>query len=470
MNNPIAIPRSRVGRQFFIFAAVVMAVQLLTGLIGAAQFLRPSFLFTVMPFNIVRMLHINTLVVSLLAGFMGATYFLVAEEGGGELDSEKAAQWNFWLFAGGIGAVVVGYLAIVVTKTWSLWLSEGREYIEAPRWADWAIVGVVLFFLYNVWRSVSRRAGWNDITRMLVIGLGALAFFYLFGMKFFANVAVDQYFWWWVIHLWVEGAWELIAAALYALLLIRLFDFPRDRAAKYVYLEAGLVLFTGILGTGHHYYWIGTPSYWLTVGGIFSVLEPLPLLLMVLDALRIEREHRQAVAHPNSLARAWVIGGVILHFAGAGIWGFVQTLPAANRWSHGTQLTAAHGHIAFYGAYSMLIIALMYYALPRLRFGSDEYDQRRGWWAFWLLTSGMGTMTVALTAAGIVQIYLERMLGLPFAQVQSYLALYYQARFVGGAVMVVGIIFLLADVIALKPKRVPTPEGLPFVTTLEATS
>jgi nitric oxide reductase subunit B len=403
------------------------------------------------------MLHVNTLVVSLLAGFMGATYFLVAEEGGGRLHSEKAARWNFWLFAGGVGAVVIGYLTIVVTGKWSLWLSEGREYIEAPRWADWAIVAVALFFLYNIWRSVSSRAGWNDITRMLVIGLGALAFFYLFGMKFFANVALDQYFWWWVIHLWVEGAWELIAAALYALLLIRLFDFPRERAAKYVYLEAGLVLFTGILGTGHHYYWIGTPSYWMTVGGIFSALEPLPLLLMVLDALRIDRE-RRGVEHPNRLARAWVLGGVILHFAGAGVWGFLQTLPAANRWSHGTQFTAAHGHISFYGAYSMLIIALMYYALPRLRFGADDYDQRRGWWAFWLMAVGMGGMTFALTAAGIIQIYLERMIGLPFVEVQSYLAIYYKVRLVSGVIMTAGMLLLLADVFALRAARKPAAE------------
>ena len=309
MNNVIAVPQSRAGRSFFLFAAVIMAVQLLTGLLAAAQFVWPSLLFTVLPFNIVRMLHVNTLVVSLLAGFMGATYFLVAEEGGGALHSERAARWNFWLLAGGVAAIVVGYLTIVATGRWSLLLSEGREYIEAPRWADWAIVAVVLFFLYNVWRSIATRAGWNDITRMLVIGLGALAFFYLFGMRFFANVAIDQYFWWWVIHLWVEGAWELIAAALYALLLIRLFDFPRERAAKYVYLEAGLVLFTGILGTGHHYYWIGTPSYWLTVGGVFSVLEPLPLLVMVLDALRIDRS-RRPFSHPNTCtSRARACGG-----------------------------------------------------------------------------------------------------------------------------------------------------------------
>ena len=450
--SAIAIPHSRVGQKFFVFAALLMAVQFAVGLIAAGQFLNPAFLFSILPFNIVRMLHLNTLVVSLLAGFMGATYYLVAEETGGELKSEKAANWNFWIFAAGIGAVVVGYLTIAFTKTWSLWLSEGREYIEAPRWADWAIVAVVLLFLYNVVQSV--RGEWNDITRMLAIGLVGLAFFYLFGMVFFANLAVDFYFWWWVIHLWVEGAWELIAAALYGLLLIRLYNFPRERAAKYVYIEAALVLFTGILGTGHHYYWIGTPKYWLTLGGIFSALEPLPLLIMVFDALRFERETR-GEPHPNGLARGWIVGSVLMHFIGAGVFGFMQTLPQTNRWTHGTQLTAAHGHIAFFGAYGMLIIAMIYYALPRLRFGTDAYDQRRGWWAFWLMTLGMVAMTGALTAAGILQVYLERMLGLPFLEAQSYMALFYEIRFAAGVVMTAGVLLFLADVFALRQARAP---------------
>jgi nitric oxide reductase subunit B len=455
MNNAIAIPRSTVGRKFLVFAAIIMTVQFVVGLLGAAQFVWPDLFFDVLPFNITRLLHINTLVVALLAGFMGATYFLIAEEARGELYSERAGNWNFWLLVAGVAAIVAGYLAMALTKTFSLWLSEGREYIEAPRWADWAIVVVALFFLVNVFLTVHKRAAWDDITRMLVIGLGGLAFFYLFGMKFFANIAVDFYYWWWVIHLWVEGVWELIAAALFALLLIRLYDFPRSRAAKYVYIEAGLVLFTGIIGTGHHYYWIGTPSYWLTLGGIFSALEPLPLVIMVFDALRIERE-RKGFHHPNQLARLWLMAGVVLHFFGAGVWGFIQTLPSINRWTHGTQMTTAHGHLAFYGAYTMLIMAMIYYALPRLRFGTDQYDQRRGYWAFWLMTSGMVVMTAALTGAGIVQVYLERMLGLPFIEAQSYLTLFYEIRLWSGVAMVVGVVLFLLDVFALKPKAEAT--------------
>ena len=448
MSEAIAIPRSRVAGHFFIFAAIILAVQFLTGLVAAAQYIWPSLLFNVLPFNIVRMLHINTLVVALLAGFMGATYYLIAEESGGELHSERAAKWNFWLLAGGVGAIVAAYLAIVVTRTFSLNLSEGREYIEAPRWADWAVVAVVLMFLYNVVRTIQGRRAWNDINRMLVIGLGGLAVFYLFGMWFFKNLALDFYYWWWVIHLWVEGAWELIAAALYALLLIRLFDFPRERAAKYVYIEAGLVLFTGILGTGHHYYWIGTPQYWLTVGGVFSAIEPLPLLIMVLDAMRIDRARK--TPHPNGVARAWLMGSVFLHFFGAGVWGFFQTLPSMNRWTHGTQLTAAHGHIAFFGAYTMLVIGMLYYALPRLHFGSDEFDQRRGYISLWLMSTGVVVMTLSLTAAGLLQIYIERMLGVPYIEAQKYLDLYYQLRFAGGVLTAAGLVFLLLDVFALR--------------------
>jgi nitric oxide reductase subunit B len=452
MVNAIPIPHSRVAFKFFMFATVVLAVQFIVGLTAAAQFIWPSMLAGVLPFNIVRMLHINGLVVMLLSGFMGATYFLLAEEGKGELSSERAANLNFWLLALGVTAVIGGYLFMALSKNWSLWFSEGREYIEAPRWADWAIVAVALLLLYNIVQTIRRRIGWDAITSMLLLGLAGLAFFYLFGMKFFANLALDQYFWWFVIHLWVEGSWELIAAALYGLLLIRVYDFPRERAAKYVYIEAGLVLFTGIIGTGHHYYWIGTPQYWLVLGGVFSALEPVPLLLMVLDAQRIAQE-RGSTEHPNRLVRLWITGSVITHFIGAGIWGFAQTLPQVNKWTHGTQLTAAHGHLSFYGAYLMLIIAMMYYALPRLRFGTDDYDQRRGVWAFWIMTAGMAVMTLALTAAGLIQVYMERMGGLPYMEVQSHLGLFYEIRFWSGLVMIVGMILLAMDVIRLRPAR-----------------
>ncbi|MDI6809171.1 MAG: cbb3-type cytochrome c oxidase subunit I [Candidatus Eisenbacteria bacterium] len=444
-------PRAKAGYNFFVFSAAVLLLQTFVfGLISAAQYVWPGFLFNILSFNMVRVFHINCLVFSLLAGFMGSTYYLLAEEGG-RLHSEGIAKLNFWLLVLAVGLVLLGYLYMGLSHHYSSLFSEGREYIEAPRWADWAIVIITLLFLYNVFMTIKRRIGWNGITGILMLGLGGLAFFYLFGMKYFKNMTNDFFFWWWVIHLWVEGVWELIAAALYALLLVRLFGFPRERAIKYLYVEAGLVLFTGILGTGHHYYWIGTPEYWLLIGGFFSALEPLPLLVMVLDAVRISTKEKR-IEHPNKLVKYWVMGGVIMHFIGAGVCGFIQTLPQVNRWTHGTQLTAAHGHIAFFGAYSMLIIAVTYYAIPRIKFGTDDFNQRRGMWAFWIMLIGLLGMVLSLTGAAMVQVFMERIGGLSFMQVQDYMRIFYVLRFVFGAFMSIGVVVFFLDVARPKPK------------------
>ncbi|MDO8126691.1 MAG: cbb3-type cytochrome c oxidase subunit I [Candidatus Brocadiales bacterium] len=434
-----------------MFAALIFLLQALFGLVAAAQFVWPAFLGDILPFNIVRMLHINALVVWLLAGFMGATYYLLTEEARGRLYSERLADLNFWLFALGVLLVVTGYLYMGFSGHYSPLFSEGREYIEAPRWADVFLVLVFAVFLYNVFMTIRRGIGWNAVTGLLMIGLCGLVFFYLFGMKFFKNMTLDFYFWWWVVHLWVEGAWELIAAAIYALLVIRLFGFPLERAVKYLYIEAGLVLFTGILGTGHHYYWIGTPEYWLTVGGVFSAMEPVPLLIMVFDALNIALKERKII-HPNILAQYWLVVGVVMHFLGAGVWGFIQTLPQANRWTHGTQLTAAHGHLAFFGAYAMLIIAVLYYALPRLKFGNDSFDQRRGFAAFWLMLAGVIGMTLSLTGAGLIQVFMERIMGYPFLEVQGYMGFFYTLRFFFGLVTAVGVFVFFSDVMTLRQR------------------
>ncbi len=383
---------------------------------------------------------------------MGGTYYLLKEEGGG-LYSERLAWWNLWLFSTGVFLVVAGYLYMGLSGHYSSLFSEGREYIEAPRWADLYLVAVFGLFLFNVFMTVRTRTGWDPITGLLTAGLAGLAFFYLFGMKFFKNMSMDFYFWWWVVHLWVEGCWELIAASMYALLAIRLFGFPRERAIKYLYIEAGLVLFTGILGIGHHYYWIGTPRYWLLVGGFFSALEPLPLLVMVLDSVRLAFRER-GFSHPNLLAQYWLVGGVIMHFLGAGVWGFIQTLPQVNRWTHGTQLTAAHGHLAFFGAYAMLIIACIYYALPRWRFGHDGLDQKRGFLAFWLMVIGVMGMTLALTCAGTIQVFMERLWGLPFLEAQGYMGFFYLLRFVFGLLTATGVWLFFLDVLLPKPVTV----------------
>jgi nitric oxide reductase subunit B len=123
-------------------------------------------------------------------------------------------------------------------------------------------------------------------------------------------------------------------------------------------------------------------------------------------------------------------------FFGAGVWGFLHTLAPINYYTHGTQVTAAHGHLAFFGAYVMLNLAIMTYAMPYLR-NRQPFNQKLNMWSFWLMTSAMAFMTFSLTFAGVVQVHLQRVLGMGYMEVQDQLALFYWMRLGSGVVVAI---------------------------------
>jgi len=127
-------------------------------------------------------------------------------------------------------------------------------------------------------------------------------------------------------------------------------------------LSSDLPFLSGILGTGHHYYFIGTPKYWLWIGGIFSALEPVAFLGMAIYALAMAKKGGRTP--DNKTALTWTLGCAVMSFVGAGFLGFAHTLPQVNLYTHGTLVTAMHGHLAFWGAYAMLVLAIMTYTLP----------------------------------------------------------------------------------------------------------
>ena len=132
---------------------------------------------------------------------------------------------------------------------------------------------------------------------------------------------------------------------------------------------------------------------------------------MVLFALNMVNRRRRE--HPNKAASLWAIGTTVTAFLGAGVWGFLHTLAPVNYYTHGSQLTAAHGHLAFYGAYAMIVMTMISYAMPRLRGLGEAPDaraQRVEVWGFWLMTLSMVAITLFLTAAGVVQVWLQRIL------------------------------------------------------------
>ncbi|HEY6003849.1 MAG TPA: cbb3-type cytochrome c oxidase subunit I, partial [Anaeromyxobacter sp.] len=341
--------------------------------------------------------------------------------------------------------------------------TQGRPLLEIPTALDFVVVGCALLFLANVGVTLMRAKRWNATQGTLLGGLVFLAGMYLFGMPFYRNLAVDWYYWWWVIHLWVEGAWELVTAAIAAFLLIKLTGVDRKIAERWLYVQLGLFLFTGIAGTGHHYYWLGAPKAWLWVGGVFSALEPFPILLMLWDTWRSTKDHNGTGLKPR-LTWIYVAGMAILHFVGAGLFGFAHTLPQINYYTHGSQVTVSHGHLAFYGAYALLNLSFFYYAMPRLKgLPGGRYDERAGHWGFWLMTLGVLGMSLAFAVAGVLQTYLERVRGEPFMVAQQPMRFWMLVVFLHGLVVLAGVVTTVVHLLTLKPERAVTAvaEGIP---------
>ena len=436
----------KIAQNFYTFAVLLFLVQVLVGIIAAVQFIWPDFF--ILNFNTIRTLHINALVVWLLVGFMGATYYVVSEESETELWSLPLAKFQFWATVVTITTVVLGYIIMGLYPQANILvfgtrlLNEGREYIEAPRWADILIVVSVLLFLLNCFMTVLKTKKWTGIQGVLLGGLVFLALMYLPGMMYAKSMVKDQFWWWWVVHLWVEGAWEIIAGALLAFMLMKLVGARREVVEKWMYVEVGLVMFTGILGTGHHYYWIGTPSYWLWIGGIFSSLEPIPLLVMVWDAFRTTRETRNVT---NKAGLYYTVAHAIFNFVGAGLMGVIHTLPQVNKWTHGTQITTAHGHLAFYGAYVLLVLAMIYVTLPAIR-GVKEFNPSRAFQSFWWMTISMVFIVLTIAGAGMVQTYMERLIGLDYVAVKSIYNLWFWIlRAIFGIGFLIGVGIFVVD-------------------------
>lgn len=252
---------------YFVAAMALFAVQVIMGLTVGYIYVQPNFLSELLPFNIARMLHSNSLVVWLLLGFFGSAYYLVPEEAERDIHSPTLAYLQLAILVLGTAGVVVTYLFDLFNGNWLLGM-EGREFLEQPKWVKVGIVVAALIFLYNITLTVLKGRK-TAISNVLLLGLWGLALLFLFAFYNPANLVLDKQYWWWVIHLWVEGVWELIMAAILAFLMLKLTGVDREVVEKWLYVIVATALFSGILGTGHHYYWIGLPAYWQWVARSF---------------------------------------------------------------------------------------------------------------------------------------------------------------------------------------------------------
>jgi len=442
-------PTQRVALAYFTCAMILFGVQIIFGTLAGTVYVFPNFLANIIPFNVLRMIHTNALIVWLLMGFFGCGYYLIPEEAERDIESPFLAYVQLGLLMFGALAAVAGYL---------LGVHEGREFLEQPLWIKGAIVVVALIYLYNVSMTILKGRK-TAIGNVLLLGMWGIAVFWLFAFYNPGNIALDKVYWWYVVHLWVEGVWELVMASVLAFLMIKMTGVDREVIEKWLYAIVGLALFSGLLGTGHHYYWIGAPGYWQWIGSIFSTFEVAPFFAMVIFAFNMVWKGRRD--HPNKAAMLWSLGCTIGAFFGAGVWGFMHTLSFINYYSHGTQVTAAHGHLAFFGAYVMLNLAMISYAMPYLR-NRKPYNQVLNMWSFWIMTSAMAFMTFTLTFAGVVQVHLQRVLGMSYMEVQDQLVLFYWMRLGSGVFVLISCLLFLYSIFGPVKEEQPAHISMPL--------
>ena len=430
---------------FFALSMLLLTLQIVYGFIMAFAHMGYDGLHPVIAFNTARAVHTNLLVVWLLSGFMGAAYYIIPEESEHELVNVKLGYVQL------ITLALVGVVAIIGYH-FNYW--EGRKFLEIPRPLDYLVVVNVLTFFFLFLATLYKGKQRTTTALVMTMGLVFAALLYLPGMIWFDNQTMDSFFRWWVVHLWVEGVWELIMGGILAFLLIKITGVDREVIEKWLYVIVGLTFISGILGTGHHYYYIGAPKYWLIIGGVFSALEPLAFLGMALFAVAMYRKGEKK--HPNKIALSWTLGTAIVSFVGAGLLGFAHTLPQVNMYTHGTLVTAMHGHLAFWGAYAMIVLAIISYTLPNLT-GRKLYDSTTGVLAFWLSNIGMVGMTVAFGVAGVAQVYLERKMGVEFGDVQKEIQVHFVVLAICATMFTTGIGLFIYEFIKYGQ---PTDEAL----------
>ena len=426
---------------YFAVAMVLFGLQLVFGLLSAAKYLGPDPLLYILPFDVTKVIHTNLLIVWVLTGFMGATYWMVPDESRTELHSVKLAyvQLGLWVLMG--VTAIIGYLFRYGT---------GNKLLEQPLPHKIVIVIVMLMFLYNVIMTIRKSGRFTTTEGVLLLGVAGAAVLFLPALFHYANYTVSIFYRWWTIHLWVEGVWEMIQGGFLAYLLIRLSGADREVMEKWLYVIVGLVFIGGILGTAHHYYWVGVPQYWLPIGGFFSALEPVALVGMAIYAYSALR--RSGLAHPNTLALHWTIGSAVFTLFGAGLLGLAHTWPSVNKWTHGTLVTAMHGHAAFYGAYAMIVLAMITFALPNMTHDRREQGSAVGYWAFWLQITGMFGMTLSFATAGIGQVYLERILGLGYLDTQLKIQVHFLMLIATASLFTVGAGLFIWEFFRTRPR------------------
>jgi nitric oxide reductase subunit B len=478
---PVTASQRRIGKYFLVVAGLLL-FQILVGSIMAHYYTdRTSFygieIDRFLPFNFLRDVHIQSPIVWIGLSWIGAALFLAPAISGGEPKGQAfLVDVLFWvtLFIV-VGALVGNYLGIMgyIGVGWFWFGNQGLSYIQLGRawqigfFAGLAIWSILVFRALWPTRAMlfqATRQFWSGRIRLehlIWASTVNIALLYVFGMIPLTGIeksfTISDFWRWWVVHLWVEQSFEFFAAALSAYLLMAVGLVSRQLAERSVYFELILIFLGGVLGTGHHLYWAGAPDLWVPMGSMFSFIEVLPLVLLVIEAIQHHRLIKADRQFKYGIAYTYIIGAAFWNFVGAGVFGGgTLNAPLINYYEHGTFLTLNHAHTALFGAFGLLGIGLIYFCLRYVAADIHPFGERLGRWAFWLYNWGL-ILWIAFNFFPIGWPQLDAVYdhGLAYARSSAFYdtTLFWQwMRFPGDVVFALGALLMAWDfIVKLRP-------------------
>jgi nitric oxide reductase subunit B len=431
--NAVATPSMKATRKYFFTVVGLIVAQIAMGAITAHYAVEGRAFFgfplsDLLPYVVSRTIHTQFGIFWIATAWLATGLYVAPLLSGHEPRyQELGVDVLFWaLIAIVVGSTTFGWLGTLQKQgvDFSFWIgNQGLEFTSMGRiWQVLLFVGLLFWLTLlgrALWPALKRPSETRGLIAMVFLSATCIGAFYatslVWGQR--THYAMIEYWRWWLVHLWVEGFFEVFATAVVGLIFTRLGLVAASSANRAIVLETIVFLTGGILGTLHHLYWTGTPTSVIAVGAVFSALEVVPLALLGFEGWH---NYKRSRAAPWVAAYRWpILCFVAVGFwntVGAGLLGFVINPPASLYYVQGLNLTPAHGHAALFGVYGMLGIGLMLFCLRGL-YARCLHADRWLAWMFWGLNIGLAMMVfMSLLPAGIYQAHASITEGLWFAR------------------------------------------------------
>ena len=423
-SDPLAMvrvtPSMKATAKYFWVVLALFLVQILLGAITAhyqveGQQLYGMPLSDVLPYSLTRTWHTQLAVLWIATAWLGTGLYIAPAISGHEPKFQRLGVNFLWvcLLVIVVGAFAGQWFAVMqkLGLNYNFWFGhQGWEYADIGRFWQWFLFIGLMLWLVLVGRALwpaMQRAESRSIVGLLFLSTVAIGLFYGAGLMWgeHTSLSMVEYWRWWLVHLWVEGFFEVFATAVIAFLFTRLGLLPSRAAAVAVLFATMVFMAGGVLGTLHHLYFAGTPTAVLALGASFSALEVVPLAYIGFEAYHT---YKLGHATPWMQRYRWPIQFFVAvafwNLVGAGLFGFLINPPLSLYYMQGLNLTPLHGHTALFGVYGMLGIGLVLFCLRGLKPGII-WNERLLKTSFWSLNIGLSLMALlTLLPIGTMQL------------------------------------------------------------------